>query len=150
MSADGSLAAIAKLIGRRLEHVVGLSTAAFIVVGCAATPNESNVGQYPAKYKEIVRDHLRKSLFDPYTARDFQIAAPKIGQVHIEGTLTHEPGWTVCYRGNAKNRMGAYTGMKESVLLIRDDLVRGTISDSDHYDVRTNCKDVKYEALTLD
>lgn len=120
-----------------------------MLAGCAATPSETNVGQYPAKYKDVVREHLRKSLFDPYTARDFQIAPPKIGQIHIEGTLGHENGWTVCYRGNAKNRMGAYTGLKESVILIRDDRVLGSISGDEYLGVNAICKDAKYESFPL-
>lgn len=119
------------------------------LTNCATAPTESDAGPYPAKYREITRDHLRTGLFDPYSARDFHVAPPKIGQVHVVGTITHETGWAVCYRGNAKNRMGAYTGAKEAVLLIRDDRAITSNSDSDHYDVRINCKDAKYEPLPL-
>ena len=119
------------------------------LTNCATAPTESNAGPYPAKYREITREHLRTSLFDPYSARDFHVASPKIGQVHVVGTLTHETGWAVCYRGNAKNRMGAYTGAKEAVLLIRDDRAVTSNSSSEHYDVRTNCKDAQYEPLSL-
>ena len=45
--------------------------------------------------------------------------------------------------------MGGYTGIKEGALLIKNDKALGSISDSDHYDVRTNCKDAKYEAFSL-
>lgn len=125
-----------------------LLVAAAMLAGCAATPNETDVGQSPARYKDIARDYLRTSLFDPYTARDFSIAPPKIGQIHID-TLKYESGWVVCYRGNAKNRMGGYTGIKEGALLIKNDKALGSMSDSDHYDVRTNCKDAKYESFSL-
>jgi hypothetical protein len=119
------------------------------VTGCASAPTEANAGPPPARYQEIVREHLRTSLFDPYSARDFQIAAPKPGQIHLLGTLTYESGWVVCYRGNAKNKMGAYTGIKEAVVLIREGRVVASNQDSDHYDVRTNCRDVRYEPLSL-
>ena len=119
------------------------------LTNCATAPNETNAGPYPAKYRDITREHLRSSLFDPYSARDFQAAAPKIGQVHVVGTLTHETGWVACYRGNAKNRMGAYTGAKEAVLLIRNDRAITSNSDSEHYDVRTNCRDAQYEPLSI-
>ena len=128
---------------------VMLIAALLVLANCATAPTESNAGPYPAKYREITREHLRTSLFDPYSARDFHVASPKIGQVHVVGTFTHESGWAVCYRGNAKNRMGAYTGAKEAVLLIRDDGAITSNSNSEHYDVRTNCKDAKYEPLSL-
>ncbi len=119
------------------------------VTGCVSTPTEATVGPPPARYVDIARDHLRTSLFDPYSARDFQIATPKPGQVLLQGTFTHEAGWVVCYRGNAKNRMGAYTGVKEAVLLIRDGRVVASNQDSDHYEIRTNCRDAKYEPMSL-
>ena len=98
---------------------------------------------------EITREHLRTSLFDPYSARDFHVARPKIGQVLVEGTVTYETGWVVCYRGNAKNRMGAYTGATEAVLLIRGDRAITSNSKPEHYEIRTYCKDVTYEPLSL-
>ena len=103
--------------GANLFAATLLIAALLGLANCATAPTESNAGPYPAKYREITREHLRTSLFDPYSARDFHVASPKIGQVHVVGTLTHETGWAVCYRGNAKNRMGAYTGAKEAVLL---------------------------------
>ena len=135
--------------GTKPVAAVMLIAALLALANCATAPTESNAGPYPAKYRDITRDHLRTSLFDPYSARDFHVASPKIGQVHVVGTLTHETGWAVCYRGNAKNRMGAYTGAKEAVLLIRDDRAITSNSDSDHYDVRTNCKGATYEPLSF-
>ena len=58
------------------------------VTGCASTPTEANLGPPPARYVEIAREHLRTSLFDPYSARDFQIASPKPGQINLQGALT--------------------------------------------------------------
>jgi hypothetical protein len=121
-----------------------------LMPSCAPTPTASNVGAFPARYREIARDYLRSTLLDPYSARDFQIATePKSAQIHVAGTLTHETGWAVCYRGNAKNRMGAYTGVKEGVLLVRGDRVVASNEDPTHYDVRTNCRDTKYEPFSL-
>ena len=45
--------------------------------------------------------------------------------------------------------MGAYTGVKEAVLLIRDGRVVASNRDSDHYEMRTNCRDAKYEPMSL-
>jgi hypothetical protein len=43
-----------------------------------------------------------------------------MGTLVKKGTLTYETGWGVCVRANAKNRMGAYTGIRSTVFLIRD------------------------------
>lgn len=119
-----------------------------VLSACAGTPpSESEIGSYPTAYKAIAKEHLRVSLIDPYSVRDAQIAPPKPGQIHIAGTLRHESGWAVCFRANAKNRMGGYTGNKPMVILIRNNQVLGSNQDSDHYDVRTICADVRYEAF---
>ena len=140
---------IAKVPMRWIEVMALVAAASMSQVGCATTPTESDAGPYPTRYREIAQDHLRTSLLDPYSARDFQIAAPKVGRILIEGTLRLESGWMVCYRGNAKNRMGAYTGAKDSVMLIKDDRVIASNGDPNHYEVRTNCKDAKFESLSL-
>ena len=121
-----------RAFGPKLVVTAMLGMGLLALTNCATAPTETNAGPYPAKYREITREHLRTSLFDPYSARDFQVAQPKIGQVHVVGTLTHETGWVVCYRGNAKNRMGAYTGATEAVLLIRGDRAITSNSESGH------------------
>ncbi len=80
--------------------------------------------------------------------RDAQIAAPKMGELYIEGTLgIHETGWVVCFRANSKNRMGAYTGLRDTALLIRGDRVLVTRTNDDGADFSLNklCRDEKYE-----
>lgn len=140
---------MAKIICSKLCVAAAAAGAvAVILSGCAATPNETNVGPYPTAYRELAREYLRKSLFDPYSVRDAQIATPKMGQILIEGTLRHEAGWTVCVRANSKNRMGAYTGIKDTALLIRDGRVLGSESDPTHYTVRNDCADAKYESFS--
>jgi hypothetical protein len=114
------------------------------VTDCATAPTESNAGPYPENYKVLVRDFLRTSLFDPYTVRDAQIGAPEVGQILIEGTLRHETGWGVCFKANSKNRMGGYTGLKQTLILIRGNRVVGSNSDEFH-DVRVKCAAARYE-----
>ena len=73
-------------LGSRAFGPIPIVTTMLIVgllSNCATAPTESNAGPYPAKYREITREHLRTSLFDPYSARDFHVASPKIGQVHV-------------------------------------------------------------------
>ena len=138
-----------RAFGPKLVFAAMLGAGLLALTNCATAPTETNAGPYPAKYREITREHLRTSLFDPYSARDFHEAPPKIGQVLVAGTVTYETGWVVCYRGNAKNRMGAYTGATEAVLLIRGDRAITSNSKPEHYEIRTYCKDVTYEPLSL-
>lgn len=110
--------------------------------------NESGIGPYPTDYRAITRDYLRKTLFDPYTVRDAQISRPKQGNLYIEGTLgVHESGWLVCFRSNSKNRMGAYTGLSDMAMVIRDGRVLTSASDPTHsnYPIKKDCDDERYE-----
>ena len=58
-----------------------------------------------------------------------------------------ESGWLVCFRSNSKNRMGAYTGLSDMALLIRDGRVLNSASDPTHsnYPIKKDCGDEKYE-----
>ena len=119
------------------------------LAACATTPTPENAGPAPTNYRELVREFLRTRLLDAESARDVQIAPPRIGQVYVEGTFQHANGWAVCYRANAKNRMGAYTGLKDAVLLIHENRVVTANEDAGHYDIRTNCANAKYESMPL-
>lgn len=132
-------------------NVIGCAAALVAVTtsGCATPPSSENAGPEPLNYREVARSYLRTSLIDPYSVRDLQIAPPRVGQVYVEGTFKHANGWAVCYRANAKNRMGAYAGLKEAVILIRDEKVVASTEQANHYDIRTNCAGAKYEPLAL-
>ena len=127
---------------------------ALALLGCDAanqkimTADEASLGPYPTAYREMAREYLRKTMFDPYSVRDAQITKPKMGKLFIEGTLgVHESGWLVCFRSNAKNRMGAYTGISDTALVIRGDRVLASLSDPSrsHYVVKMICENEKYE-----
>ena len=87
----------------------------------------------------MAKTYLRSTLFDPYSVRDSEIATPKLKGSFV---LTDpSEGWTVCVRANAKNRMGAYTGRRETVLLIRGDVVvSSTEGPAPYY-----CGEAQYE-----
>lgn len=91
------------------------------ISGCATSVNTEPVGQPPANYREMAKEYLRKNLFDPYTVRDAEIAAPHWGDSPF--LVDPAPGWIICVRMNGKNRMGAYTGLREDTLLVRGDRV---------------------------
>jgi hypothetical protein len=88
----------------------------FSVLGLAAcgSTDPQVVGPYPADYRELVREAARQAYFDPYSMRDVRIATPREGRVYFDR------GWVVCLQANARNRMGAYTGLQYTAFLIRD------------------------------
>ena len=82
------------------------------LAGCVTTdPGEISAaaGPLPADYKAQIVASARQSYFDPYSIRAAQIGTPeRAGQIPLKGV------WVVCVRSNAKNRMGAYTGIQDS------------------------------------
>jgi hypothetical protein len=89
-----------------------------LLTAYAVTPNPEAIGPYPADYRQIVKKHLQRTLFDPYSVRSASIAAPE------QGHLYFRQGWLVCVELNAKNRMGGYVGLQRTAYLIN----RGGIS----------------------
>lgn len=102
-----------------MSKLIVFALAAALLSGCSSM-NAAVVGDptepAPVNYRAIAADGLRQILFDPYSVRDAQISKPTwLGSWSIgEGN-----GWVVCFKGNAKNRFGAYTGAQEMALMIR-------------------------------
>lgn len=128
-----------------------LAAAGLALGGCVSLDNNVSINDAgpapdPVKYRLVVRDYLRTTLIDPYSVRDAQIGKPSPGQIHIEGTLRHEAGWVVCVRANAKNRMGGYTGQRETIVVLRGNTAIASSSPQlGHFDLRTNCASPQYE-----
>ncbi len=113
--------------GRAILALV-LGTVGLALAGCVSTPQPTaETGPLPARYREMARDYLRKTLFDPYSVRDAEIAEPEVkSSIYL---IDPAPGWTICVRYNARNRMGAYTGLKENALLVRGDRVTISLNE---------------------
>jgi hypothetical protein len=114
--------------------------------GCATTPPQASEPP-PANYREIIARHVRESFLDPYSIRDASIAPPKPGQLSRSDAIAVEQGYIVCFRANAKNRVGGYTGMKTTAFLVRGGAVVTSHTGDDHYEVRTSCGGVAYESF---
>lgn len=97
------------------------------LAACAPTVSRENVGPYPANWREQLAAEIRQSFFDPYTLRDVAVSEPSMGH------LGQRTGWVVCLRANGKNRMGAYTGVKDTVYLLRDGALTGGVTDFNRY-----------------
>ena len=94
----------------------------FSMLTACATKDSAEIqrlaGPYPDNYRQISLQHLKKTLIDPYSVRDAEIAAP---MARYSWVMTDpSPGWVVNWRGNAKNRMAGYTGISESRIFIRN------------------------------
>jgi hypothetical protein len=110
-----------------------------LLASCEVTPDQMETsGPPPENFRELTLQHLRATLFDPYSVRDAEIAAPTLKPSWVLGD---PPGWVVCWRANAKNRMGGYVGVTESRVLIRN----GRVVSSDEGDAPYYCGNAVYQ-----
>ena len=83
------------------------------VRGAGSTP-----GPYPGAYDMIVRDYLAENLKDPASAIIEETRGPREGYYRPSAgafgllgfSFQNYGTWRVCYRINAKNSYGGYTG----------------------------------------
>lgn len=101
-----------------------ISLAFMVGVSGCVTLDRKQVGPYPAQYKEIVKQYVDKTYYDPYSMRGVAISRPQ------KGHLFFQQGWIVCFRTNAKNRMGGYTGLSEVAILINRHEVVNSMDDA--------------------
>ena len=81
-----------------------------------------------------------------YSIRDAGIAAPRPGWGYSGGTLgQYKTGWAVCVRSNAKNRMGAYGGIKDTIYILQEGRVVGSGQDLDTSEARKGCEGAQYD-----
>jgi len=100
--------------------------AALILSGCVQTVTPEDVadaGPRPDNYRQLVAQELRTTLYDPYSVMDAAISEPRVHNA-MAG-----PRWNVCFRGNARNRLGAYTGLNYVVFVIRDGRITASASE---------------------
>lgn len=95
-----------------MRRILALGTLA-LLAGCAdgGVP-VSDVGPYPANYRDIVARAVRAEFFDPSSLQDVWIAPP------YRARMIFTDGWMVCMRAHGKNRMGGYTGQQSFGYLI--------------------------------
>lgn len=130
----------------KLRVLTGL-LALNLIVGCAPTrpipagQDHLVVGEHPDNWRQLARDYIRTSYFDPFSVRDSEASPP-----FRNAKAFHDHGWTVCIRTNAKNRMGAYTGRTVQSIDIKFGKV--VDQDLDGGDCRNNPR-VDYQPLEL-
>jgi len=114
---------------------VWLGVAAIALAGCTSTGSIEDAGPPPENYRQIVVQHLRASLFDPHSVQDAAISVPRVHN-SLSGAK-----WNVCFRGNAKNRLGGYTGLRETLFVIEN----GRIIASDNVYGASTCAGAQYQ-----
>lgn len=99
--------------------------------------SEVNVAP-PSNARAAALGYARQSFFDPYSVRDASISQPFVIPYGLGG---QSQAWVVCVRANAKNRMGAYAGMQESLIVFDGDAVDASRSGRD---VASACRSAQY------
>lgn len=105
----------------KTKIVAGLIAVA--LAGCV-TANPEQIGPFPTNYEQAVETYVKENFFDPYSMRDVSLSVPQ------QGHLYFQQGWISCLEANAKNRFGAYTGLKRTALLINNGRVVQSMPDA--------------------
>jgi hypothetical protein len=72
--------------------------------------------------KTAVINHIKQTYFDPYSVRDASISTMvTLGETGLN---------SVCVKMNAKNRMGAYTGLSVISIRLKDGVVASSLQDA--------------------
>lgn len=90
------------------------------MLSASAAAESAPLAEFDAKVKRYLEDSLK----DPFSVVLEQTKAPELVAGHIKrGLLGKKPyrGWLACYRINAKNSYGAYTGFENIAFLLNDD-----------------------------
>ena len=100
---------------------IGTLAALLALGACAVKPDLAQIGPYPADYKELIKGHIDRSFFDPYSMRNVAISYPNQGHIFFK------QGWIICLEANAKNRLGGYTGLKKQAYLVNNGQVINSV-----------------------
>lgn len=94
--------------------------------GCAelapippAPVTESDYGEKPENYQELITTYMARHLRDPDSAKYEFGGTPSRGWNSGNG-MGRQYGWFVCAHINAKNAYGGYTGLRRHYFLIKD------------------------------
>ena len=86
----------------------------------AADLQNAYYGDYPQNYEEIINKHIENVFYDPYSAKVNFPVSPSQGYYSKPFGGGVEYGYHGTVMINAKNQMGAYTGLKRYNYVIRD------------------------------
>jgi hypothetical protein len=121
--------------------VAAVALAALYGCTAGATVPPANAEPPPSDYRAAVLHEAKATFFDPYSVRDARISTPRWLS---SWNLGQGSGWTVCLRANAKNRMGAYIGVTDTVYLFRGGRIISSTSGEPGIGVPYYCGDAAY------
>jgi hypothetical protein len=126
---------------KSLRNLALVSSFTLLLAACQSSADKSQVvatlGPAPANYKSIAAGYLPTYFKDPRSVIDSSISTPALRQDPI-GTDTF---WAICFRGNAKNSYGAYTGLEDTILFTKNGVVKLAITVTAH---PSNCPGATY------
>jgi len=134
-----------------LRACIGVVGVVTLLAACSPTTSspgpKAEAGAPPANYRAASKISVRETFFDPYSVRDASISRPLFASAVFDGvTPIPRKGWIVCVKANAKNRMGAYTGIQPTVMLFDGEAVTLTLSGPDYAgQIADHCKTAVYE-----
>lgn len=105
---------------RKLLMISALALGGCQTDGGAPTASNAPPAAPPANYRQLAAAYVKSSFKDPYSIRDAEIAAPKMGSGPSLNSDGFKTPWVVCIRANAKNAMGAYTGRKFTAIAMNE------------------------------
>lgn len=109
---------------------IGVVASANVISAKEIVINYAAAGPYPSSYDQLVRTHLQDILRDPASADVQEKRGPRLGAWYSGGGLMTgprkgQPFWFVCYKINAKNAYGGYSGFKNYLFMITNGNVAG-------------------------
>ncbi len=113
----------------------------FGLAGCMevqpVATSEVNVAP-PSNPRAAALSYVRQTYFDPYSVRDASISQPFVLPYGLSG---QSQAWVVCVRANAKNRLGGYAGLQETLIVFDGDTVNASRSMRD---ATSACRSAQY------
>ncbi|SHF05556.1 hypothetical protein SAMN02745157_1531 [Kaistia soli DSM 19436] len=111
-------------MGRRVR-IATVMIACIGISGCVTEQQKASIYgmQRPlsAAERAAVLNYVKTDFFDPYSMRDVSISNALSGSDPAKNLI--------CLRANAKNRMGAYTGLRTTAILLNGSIVQNSSTD---------------------
>lgn len=102
----------------------------------------------PANYREQIRSYVKANFKDPYSIRDAAIAVAPLRDndiLPLPSGMWASGFYVVCFKANAKNAFGAYTGVKAHGAIFIDGNL-DSVSSTPRYE--SFCANTPYEPFT--
>lgn len=79
----------------------------------------ADYGSYPNNHEDLVKKFMSQLLYDPYSVVYSDWLAPKKGWYGSRGG-DYEFGYYLCFKMNAKNKLGGFVGVSPFYVFVRN------------------------------